>query len=110
VSCDASEVDAAGVVFDEDQGVQALERDGVQVQEVGGEDAVGLGGEELSPGRAGALRGGVDAGGVQNLPDRGWRDRVAEAGEFALYPAVASAAVLLGRAQDELFTDFGSSG
>lgn len=100
---DAGEVDAAGAMFDEDQGVQALEGEGaVQVQEVGGEDAVGLGGEELAPGLAGALRCGVDAGGVQDLPDRGWRDRVAEAGEFALDPAVAPGAVVPGQAQDEL--------
>jgi len=100
---DAGEVDAAGVVFDEDQGVQALERDGVDVEEVGGEDAVGLGGEEFTPGRAGALGSGIDAGRVKDLPDRGWGDRVAEACEFALYAAVAPCAVLLGQAQDELF-------
>jgi hypothetical protein len=62
---------------------------------------------QVGPERCG---GGVDAGCVEDLPDCGRGDRVAEAGEFALYPAVASAAVLLGRAQDELFTDFGSSG
>ncbi|WP_432164606.1 hypothetical protein [Streptomyces sp. bgisy031] len=63
---------------------------------------VGLGGQELVPGRAGALRGGVDASCVEDLPDCGRGDRVAEAGEFVLYPAVAPAAVLLGQAQDEL--------
>ncbi|WP_434099902.1 hypothetical protein, partial [Streptomyces viridosporus] len=68
---DTGEVDSSGVVLDEDQGVQALEGDGVEVQEVGGEDAVGLGGEEFTPGRAGALRSGSDAGGAQDLPDRG---------------------------------------
>jgi hypothetical protein len=95
-------VDAAGAVFDEDQGVQALERDGVEVQEVGGEDAVGLGLQELAPGRAGALRGGVDAGCVEDFPDCGRGDRVAEAGEFALDAAAAAAAVLPGQAQDDL--------
>lgn len=99
---DAGEVDAAGAVLDEDQRVQAPQRHGVEVQEVGGGDAVGLGGQELPPGWAGALRGGFDVGGVEDLPDRGWGDRVAEAGEFALYPAVAPAAVLPGQAQDEL--------
>ncbi|MFB7757586.1 hypothetical protein ACFC18_49800 [Streptomyces sp. NPDC056121] len=48
---DAGEVEAPGAVLDEDQGVQALERDGIDVEEVGGDDAVGLGGEELAPGR-----------------------------------------------------------
>jgi hypothetical protein len=37
------------------------------VQEVGGDEAVGLGGEELAPSGAGALRGRVDAGSVQDL-------------------------------------------
>jgi hypothetical protein len=39
---------------------------------------------------------------MEDLLDRGWGDRVAEAGEFALYPAVAPGAVLPGQAQDEL--------
>jgi hypothetical protein len=47
VGGDPGEVEAAGAVLDEDQGVQALERDGLEVEEVGCDDAVGLGGEEL---------------------------------------------------------------
>jgi hypothetical protein len=99
---DAGEVEAPGAVLDEDQGVQALEGHGVEVQEIGGDDAVGLGGEELAPGRTESLRGRVDTGSMQALPDRGRGDRVAEAGKFALYAAVAPAAVLAGQAQDEL--------
>jgi hypothetical protein len=33
---------APGAVLDEDQRVQALERDGVQMQEIGGDDARNL--------------------------------------------------------------------
>jgi hypothetical protein len=102
VGGDAGEVDAAGAVFDEDQGVQALERDGVQVREVGGDDAVAWVVRELSPGRAGALWGGVDAGCVEDFPSRGRCDRVVEAVGFALDAAVAPAAVLPGQAQDDL--------
>ncbi|WP_317617331.1 hypothetical protein [Streptomyces antnestii] len=51
VGGDAGEVEAPGAVLDEDQGVQALERDGIDVEEVGGDDAMGLSGEELAPGR-----------------------------------------------------------
>ncbi|MGI5516102.1 hypothetical protein [Streptomyces sp. CA-106131] len=83
------EVDTPRAVLDKDQGIQAPERNGVEVQEVRGEDAVSLGIRELAPGWAGALRGRVDAGGVQNLPDRGRGDRVPKARELALYPAVA---------------------
>jgi hypothetical protein len=50
------------------------------VQEVGGDDAVGLGGEEMAPGWAAALRSVVDYGGVEDLADGGWGDRVAKAG------------------------------
>ena len=50
VGGDAGQVGAAGAVFDQDQGVEALEGDGVDVDEVDGEDGVGLVGEELLPG------------------------------------------------------------
>ncbi|MFE4676795.1 hypothetical protein [Streptomyces sp. NPDC056721] len=68
---DADDVDAPRAVLDEDQHVQTLKQDGVEVEEVDCEDAVGLDGEEPAPHRAGPLRGGVDARGVQDLPDRG---------------------------------------
>lgn len=71
------------------------------MQEAGGDDAAGLVGEELAPGRAGALRGRVDSGGMKDFPGCGWGDRVAEAGEFALCSAVAPAAVFAGQGQDE---------
>ncbi len=55
---DAGQMDAAGFVLDDDQGVEATEQHGVHVDEVGRENAAGLGGEELLPGRAGAAGGG----------------------------------------------------
>jgi hypothetical protein len=63
-------VHAAGGVLDHDQHVEAAQEDGVDVGDVDGEDGVGLGGEELSPGGSGALWGGVDAGGLKDLPHR----------------------------------------
>jgi hypothetical protein len=66
-------------VLDDDQGIDAAEQHGVHVDEVGGDDAAGLG-KELLPGRAGAAGRGIDPGVVQDLPDRGGRDRVAEPG------------------------------
>ena len=44
---DAGEMDAAGLVFDDDQDVEATEQHGVHVDEVGREDPAGLGGQEL---------------------------------------------------------------
>lgn len=78
VGGNAGQVEAAGTVRDDDQGVEAPQEHGVHVSEVDGEDAVGLGGQELLPGGARAAGRGVDPGGVQDLPDRGGRDRVAE--------------------------------
>jgi hypothetical protein len=109
VGGDAGEVKAPGVVFDEDEGVQAFECDGVEVEEIGGDDAVGLGGEELPPGWAGALWCGVDAGSVQDLPDGGGCDLVSEAGEFTLDAPVAPGVILPGQAPDE-FPDGRRSG
>jgi hypothetical protein len=53
---------------------------GVEVEEVDRDDRPGLVGEELSPGGAGSAGCGVDACGVQDLPDGGGADLVAEAG------------------------------
>ncbi|MEU1905330.1 hypothetical protein ABZ654_25900 [Streptomyces hygroscopicus] len=39
---DAADVQASGVVLEEDQGVQALQADGVDVEEVAGEQTGGL--------------------------------------------------------------------
>jgi hypothetical protein len=64
------------------------------VGEVDGEDRVGLRGEELSPGWSGPLRGGIDAGGLQNRPDGEGGDRVTESDELALDASVAPGRVL----------------
>jgi hypothetical protein len=95
---DGGDVQAPCVVFEEDQGVQALQADGVDVGEVAGEQAGGLCGEELGPGRASPARGRVDSCGVQDVPDGRGCDRVSEPGQFALDPAMASSAVFVGEA------------
>jgi hypothetical protein len=77
-------VSAAGAVLDDDQGVDAPPEHGIDVDEVGREQAGGLRGQELLPRRASAAGRGADAGVVQDLPDRGGSDRVAEPDEFAL--------------------------
>jgi hypothetical protein len=48
------------------------------VGEVDRENRLGLRGEELSPGRAGPKRGGVDTGSLQDSPDRGGGDLPSE--------------------------------
>jgi hypothetical protein len=49
---EACQVDAAGAVLDDDQGVDASQQHGVHVDELDAEDAAGLGGQELLPGQA----------------------------------------------------------
>jgi hypothetical protein len=75
--------------------VQSLQQHGVDVQEVDGEYPCGLGVQELAPGRARASRCRVDACGPQDFIDGGWRDRDAELGQFAVYPAVPPAREML---------------
>jgi hypothetical protein len=72
------------------------------VRKVAGDDAVCLRGKEFSSGWAGAARCGVDAVGVQDVPDGGCGDGVAESGEFAVDSAVSPSAVLFREPQDEL--------
>jgi hypothetical protein len=95
---DSGDVHAAAAVLDHDEEVEAPEEDGVDVGEVDGEDRVGLGGEELSPGWAGASWGGVEAGGLEDRPDGGRGDLVAESDEFAVDASVAPAGILPGHA------------
>ena len=58
---------------------------------------------QLGPVRSGAARGGVEAGGGQDLPDRGRRDRMPQLSEFALDPAVAPLRILVRQAQHQPF-------
>ncbi len=58
------------------------------MDEVDRDDAAGLGGQELLPRRARAAGRGIDPGIVQDLPDGGGRDLVAEPDELALHPPV----------------------
>ncbi len=69
--------------------VEPAKKDGVDVEEVDRGDRLGLGGQELLPAGGRALWRGVDAGGLEDLPDGGGRDLMPEAGELAADPAVA---------------------
>jgi hypothetical protein len=68
---------------------------------VAGEDRLGLRSEELYPGRFGPPRRGVDVGGVQDSPDGGGAELVAEPGELAVDPPVPPHRVLGGQAHGQ---------
>jgi hypothetical protein len=72
------------------------------VDEVDSDDAAGLGGQELLPGRARAAVRGIDPGVMQDLPDRGGGDLVAEPDQLALHPPVPPPGVLYRDANHEL--------
>ncbi|MGW6476351.1 hypothetical protein ACWGDS_00045 [Streptomyces sp. NPDC055059] len=65
---DASDVDAAGVVLDEEEDEQAPQENGVDMEDIDGEDARGLGLEEPGPRPVAALRRWIDPGALQDLP------------------------------------------
>jgi hypothetical protein len=98
MSGDPGKVYAAAAVLDHDQDVEAAQEDGVDVGEVDREDRVSLCGQELAPGWAGASRSRIKAGLLEDRPDGGRRDRVAESDKFALDASVAPGRVLPGHA------------
>ena len=89
VGGDTGQVDAATVVLDDEQHVEPAQEDGAGVEEVDRGDRLGLGGQELFPAGRRALRCGVDAGFLEDLPDGRGRDLVAEPCQFAADPPVA---------------------
>ena len=107
---DAQDVHAAGGVFDDEERIQPAQGDGVEVEQVAGQDGVRLGPQELRPGRSGPPRRGVDAGAMQDGPDGGGADPIAEAGELAVEAAVSPGGVLGGQTENEAAQASGDGG
>ena len=97
------EVHIAGADFDDEQAVQALQRQrAVHVEEIGGERGRGLGLQELPPGRVGVpFRRGRYAQCLEDPADRGGADPVPEFQQLALDPLVSPAVVLSGEPLDQ---------
>jgi hypothetical protein len=74
---------------------------GVDVEQVAGQDRVHLSSQELGPRGSSSPAGGIDACGVQDLPDGGGADLVAETGEFAVDAAIPPGQVLGGQTDGE---------
>ena len=99
VVCDRCEVHAPGGDVDEEQQVEPAQRDGFDGGEVAGDG--GLGPQELRPGDFRACGGGVDSGVLEDLPDRGRSEAVAEPGELAMDAAISPSRILGCEAQCE---------
>jgi hypothetical protein len=75
-------------VLDEEERVEPVQGEGIEMERVAGHEGVGLCAEELGPGRSGPPRRRIDPGGVQDRPDGGRADLVAESGELAVDAAI----------------------
>jgi hypothetical protein len=82
VGGDTQDMDAASGVLHDGEAVQPGEGDRVGVEEIAGQDPGRLGTQELTPTRSGASRSRIDAGLVQDPPDRGSAYFPAQPGKF----------------------------
>jgi len=96
-------MNVAGADFDDEQAVQALQRQrAVHVEEIGGEHGRGLSVQELPPCRVGLpLRRGRDLQCSEDPADRGGTHPVAELEQFALDPLISPAVILGGEPLDQ---------
>jgi len=97
VGSDAEDVHAAGGVLDDEDRVQPVHGDRVEVKQVAGQDRMCLRPQKRAPRRSGPSRRRVDAGGVQDSPDGGGSDLVAEPRELAVDASISPGGVLGGR-------------
>jgi hypothetical protein len=91
-------MNVAGADFDDEQAVQALQRQrAVEAEEIGGEHGRRLGVQKLPPGRVGVpFWRGRNTQCLENSADRGRAYPEAEFEQLALDPLVAPAVILAG--------------
>jgi hypothetical protein len=99
---DAQDMDAAGGVLDYGEAVQPREGDRLDREEIARQNPLCLRAQELAPGGPASARRGVDAGLLEDRPDRRWGDAAAEFGELAGDSPVALLWVLGGHVQDQV--------
>lgn len=97
----AEDADTAGGVLDDGKDDQPRAGQGARVEEVGSEEGVRLTAQEAGPGEVIPVGCGRDAVGLEDLPDRGRRDRDSQDGEFTVDSPVAPTGVVARQAQDE---------
>jgi hypothetical protein len=85
---DTKDVHTPGGVLDDEERIQPVQGDGVEMEQVTGQDWPCLRTQKLSPGRSGSTSRWVDPGCMQDLPDRGGADPIAQTGELAMDTAV----------------------
>ena len=95
-------MDAAALELDEEEHVEAAERDRLDREEIAGEHGGRLLAQEKPPARPGASRRGPKTVGKQEAPDRAWGDTQAQLQQLAGDTRVALAWVFPCEAQHEL--------
>ena len=98
---DSGDVDAPRAVIDEEQDVERSEPRGLHSEEVATDDGACLGSQERFPGDTPSWRG-IQAGGVEDVGDRGGGHAEAELEQLAADALIAPARVLAGEAADEV--------
>jgi hypothetical protein len=98
----ARKVDATAVEFDEEQPIEATQRDRLDGEKVAGEHARGLLAEELCPARPGTPGCRPEATGKQGTSHVARRNAQPELQQFARDPRVAPMWVLAREARHEL--------
>src|SRR5262245_38283067 len=81
----AEDADTAVGVLDDGEDVLALPGQGDGLNKVAGEERFGSGAREVGPGGAASLGRGVDARGLEDLPDGGGGDLDTKGGKLAVY-------------------------
>ncbi len=95
------DADATAGVLDYGKDEQPRSSQGARFDEVGSEEDVRLAAQETGPGEAVTVGRGLDAVGLEDLPDGGRRDRDSQDGEFAMDSPVTPMGVFARQAQDE---------
>ena len=78
------DADATAGVLDYGKDEQPRSSQGARFDEVGSEEDVRLAAQKTGPGEAVTVGRGLDAVGLEDLPDSGRRDRDSQDGEFAM--------------------------
>src|SRR5207244_13043226 len=98
----ACQLEAEALELDEEEHVEAAERDRLDREEIEGEHGGRLLAQEKPPARPGASRRGPKTVGKQEAPDRAWGDTQAQLQQLAGDTRVAPAWVFPCEAQHEL--------
>lgn len=110
VSGDTEDVHTSRGVLDHEDRVPPAQCDGIEMKQVASQNRVRLRPQKLSPRGSGSTWGRVDAGTVEDLPDRRGADLIAETGKLAVDPSVSPGGFSVARRMTRARTPAGMAG